>query len=243
LTREVARRFNHFYGREPEFESKVKAAIKKMGKKNAKLYQDARKRYQEQGDSDALSKGHALLDSQQNISLSDRDRLLGYLDGQGRIILPEPQSLLTVSSKMPGTDGQKMSKSYNNTIALREEPDSIARKLKTMPTDPARIRRNDPGDPEKCPVWGFHQVYTDEATKAELSLGCKTAAIGCVDCKQYVIDSVLEELKPIQQRMKEYMSDLTGVDAIISEGCEEARDVAQDTMEEVRKVMGLSGRK
>jgi len=243
LTREVARRFNHFYGSEPEFESKVKAAIRKMGKKNAKLYQNARKRYQEQGDTDALSIGHALLDSQQNISLSDRDRLLGYLDGQGRIILPEPQSLLTVSSKMPGIDGQKMSKSYNNTIALREEPDSVARKIKTMPTDPARIRRNDPGDPEKCPVWGFHQVYTDDATRAELSLGCKTAAIGCVDCKQYVIDSVLEELKPIQQRMKEYMSDLSAVDAIISEGCEAARDVAQDTMEEVRKVMGLSVRK
>ncbi len=243
LTREVARRFNHFYGREPEFESKVNAAIRKMGKKNAKLYQDARKRYQEQGDSYALSRGHALLASQQNISLSDRERLLGYLDGQGRIILPEPQSLLTVSSKMPGTDGQKMSKSYNNTIALREEPDSVARKLKTMPTDPARVRRNDPGDPEKCPVWGFHQVYTDEATKAELSLGCKTAAIGCVDCKQYVIDSILQELEPIQQRMKEYMSDLSGVDAIISEGCEAARDVAQDTIEEVRKVMGLSGRK
>ena len=243
LTREVARRFNHFYGREPEFESKVNAAIRKMGKKNAKLYQNARKRYQEQGDTDALSVGHALLNSQQNISLSDRDRLLGYLDGQGLIILPEPQSLLTVSSKMPGLDGQKMSKSYNNTIALREEPDSIARKIKTMPTDPARVRRNDPGDPEKCPVWGFHQVYTDEATRAELSQGCKTAAIGCVDCKQYVIDSVLEELKPIQKRMKEYMSDLSGVDALISEGCEEARDVAQDTMEEVRKVMGLSVRK
>ncbi len=243
LTREVARRFNHFYGSEPEFESKVNAAIRKMGKKNAKLYQNARKRYQEQGDTDALSVGHALLNSQQNISLSDRDRLIGYLDGQGRIILPEPQSLLTVSSKMPGVDGQKMSKSYNNTIALREEPDSVAHKIKTMPTDPARVRRNDPGDPEKCPVWGFHQVYTDEATKAELSLGCKTAAIGCVDCKQYVIDSVLEELKPIQQRMKEYISDLSAVDAIISEGCEEARDVAQDTMEEVRKVMGLSVRK
>ena len=243
LTREVARRFNHFYGSEPEFESKVNAAIRKMGKKNAKLYQNARKRYQEQGDTDALSIGHALLDSQQNISLSDRDRLLGYLDGQGRIILPEPQSLLTVSSKMPGIDGQKMSKSYNNTIALREEPDSIARKIKTMPTDPARIRRNDPGDPQKCPVWGFHQVYTDEATRAELSQGCKTAAIGCVDFKQYVIDSVLEELKPIQKRMKEYMSDLSAVDALISEGCEAARDVAQDTMEEVRKVMGLSVRK
>ncbi len=243
LTREVARRFNHFYGSEPEFESKVNAAIRKMGKKNAKLYQNARKRYQEQGDTDALSVGHALLNSQQNISLSDRDRLIGYLDGGGRIILPEPQSLLTVSSKMPGLDGQKMSKSYNNTIALREEPDSIARKLKTMPTDPARVRRTDPGDPKKCPVWGFHQVYTDEATRAELSLGCKTAAIGCVDCKQYVIDSVVEELKPIQKRMKEYMSDLSAVDAIISEGCEAARDVAQDTMEDVRKVMGLSVRK
>jgi tryptophanyl-tRNA synthetase len=243
MTREVARRFNHFYGREPDFEKKVNVAIRKMGKKNAKLYQGARKRYQEQGETDALSIGHALLESQQNISLSDRDRLLGYLDGQGRIILPEPQSLLTVSSKMPGVDGQKMSKSYNNTIALREEPDIVVRKLRTMPTDPARIRRNDPGDPEKCPVWGFHEVYTSEATRVELSKGCRTASIGCVDCKQYVIDSVLEELKPIQQRVKEYLSDLSGVDAIISEGCEAARDVAQDTMEEVRKVMGLSVRK
>ena len=242
LTREVARRFNHFYGREPGFEEKVNAAIRKMGKKNARVYQDARKRYQEQGETDALDVGRALLETQQNISISDRERLLGYLDGEGRIILAEPQSLLTVSSKMPGIDGQKMSKSYNNTIALREEPDQITRKIKTMPTDPARVRRNDPGDPDKCPVWGFHQVYTDEGTKKELSEGCKTASIGCVDCKQYVIDAVLEELKPIQQRMKEYMSDLSGVDAIISEGCEAARDVAQDTMEEVRKVMGLSGR-
>jgi tryptophanyl-tRNA synthetase len=243
LTREIARRFNHFYGSEPDFEEKVNVAIRKMGKKNAKLYQDARKRYQEQGDSDALFIGHALLDSQQNISLSDRERLLGYLDGEGRIILPEPQSLLTVSSKMPGIDGQKMSKSYNNTIALREDVDSVVRKIKTMPTDPARVRRTDPGDPEKCPVWEFHQVYTDEATKAELAIGCKTAGIGCIDCKQYVIDSMLEELRPIQQRVAEYMRDLSAVDAIINEGCEAARDVAQDTMEEVRKVMGLSGRK
>ena len=243
LTREIARRFNHFYGREADFEEKVNAAIRKMGKKNAKLYQDARKRYQEQGDSDALFIGRALLDSQQNISLSDRERLLGYLDGEGRIILPEPQSLLTVSSKMPGIDGQKMSKSYNNTIALREEPDSIVRKIRTMPTDPARVRRTDPGDPEKCPVWDFHQVYTDEATKTELAEGCRTAGIGCIDCKQYIIDSILDELKPIQQRVAEYVGDLGAVDAIISEGCEAARDVAQDTMEEVRKVMGLSGRK
>jgi tryptophanyl-tRNA synthetase len=225
LTREVARRFNHFYGREPDFEAKAMAAIKKMGRRNAKLYEDARKRYQEQGDSQGLSIGRALLESQQNISLSDRDRLLGYLDGQGRIILPEPQSLLTVSSKMPGTDGQKMSKSYNNVIALREE-----------------IRRTDPGEPDKCPVWEFHQVYTSEDTKTMLAEGCRTAGIGCIDCKQYVVDSILEELKPIQQRVEEYLKDLSGVDSIINEGCEVARDVAQDTIEEVRKVMGLSGR-
>jgi tryptophanyl-tRNA synthetase len=243
LTREIARRFNFFYGREPDFEDKVNAAIRKMGKKNAKLYRNARKRYQEQGDSEALSIGRALLDSQQNISLSDRERLLGYLDGEGRIILREPQSLLTVSSKMPGIDGQKMSKSYNNTIALREEPDSIVRKIRTMPTDPARIRRTDPGDPDKCPVWEFHRVYTDEETKTELAHGCRTASIGCIDCKQYVIDSILEELKPIQARVLEYMSDLAAVDSIINEGCEAARDDAQDTMEEVRKVMGLAGRK
>ncbi len=243
LTREIARRFNHFYGREPDFELKVETAMRKMGKRNAKLYRDARKRYQEQGDIEGLSVGRALLESQQNISLSDRERLLGYLDGEGRIILVEPQSLLSVSSKMPGIDGQKMSKSYNNTISLREEPDEVTRKIKTMPTDPARVRRTDPGDPEKCPVWALHQVYTDDETRQRLSDGCKTASIGCLDCKQYVVDSILEELKPIQQRVKEYLGDLSGVDSIIAEGCEAARDEAQDTMEEVRKVMGLTGRR
>ena len=242
LTREVARRFNHFYGKEVDFEKRAEAAIKKMGKKNAKLYKDVRKRYQEQGDTEALAIGKALLDSQQNISLSDRERLVGYLDGGGRIILPEPQSLLTVSSKMPGIDGQKMSKSYGNTIALRESPEVVEKKIKTMPTDPARVRRTDPGDPEKCPVWDLHQVYTPEETKRKLAEGCKTAAIGCIDCKQYIIDSVLNELKPIQARVKDYLSDLSGVDSIINEGCEAARDVAQDTMVEVRKVMGLTSR-
>ncbi len=242
LTREVARRFNHFYGKEADFEKKAEAAIKKMGKKNARLYKDVRKRFQEQGDTEALSIGKALLGSQQNISLSDRERLLGYLDGGGRIILPEPQSLLTVSSKMPGLDGQKMSKSYNNTISLRESPQNVEKKIKTMPTDPARIRRTDPGDPAKCPVWDLHQVYTSDETKKILSEGCKTAAIGCIDCKQYIIDAILDELKPIQARVKDYLDDLSGVDSIINEGCEAARDVAQDTIEEVRKVMGLTFR-
>jgi tryptophanyl-tRNA synthetase len=241
LAREVARRFNHFYGKEADFEQKVEAAIKKMGKKNARIYNDVRKRYQEQGESEALDIGKALLESQQNISLSDRERLIGNLEGGGRIILPEPQTLLTVSSKMPGLDGQKMSKTYNNTISLRDTPQEVEKKIKTMPTDPARVRRTDPGDPKKCPVWELHQVYTSEATREQLADGCKTASIGCIDCKQPVIDAIIDELKPIQLRMKDYLNDLSGVDSIINEGCEVARDVAQDTIEEVRKVMGLPG--
>jgi len=241
LTREVARRFNHFYGKEVDFEQKVEAAIKKMGKKNARIYNDVRKRFQEQGESEALDIGKALLESQQNISLSDRDRLMGNLEGGGRIILPEPQSLLTVSPKMPGLDGQKMSKTYNNTISLRDTPQEVAKKIKTMPTDPARVRRTDPGDPAKCPVWDLHQVYTSEATREQLADGCKTASIGCLDCKQPVIDAVIDELRPIQLRMQDYLNDLSGVDSIINEGCDAARDVAQDTIEEVRKVMGLPG--
>ncbi len=240
LTREVARRFNHIYGKEPGFEEKAQAAIKKMGKKNAKIYNDLLKRYQEQGDAEALSVGNALLDSQQNISLGDKERLAGYLEGGGRIILPEPQSLLTEASKMPGLDGQKMSKSYNNTIALREPPEQVEKKVKTMPTDPARIRRTDAGDPEKCPVWQLHQVYSSEEVKKSVVLGCTTASIGCIDCKQHIIDSIQQELKPIQQRAKEYLDDLASVENIINEGCEAARDVARDTMEEVRKAIGLT---
>ena len=240
LTREIARRFNHLYGREPDFEDKAQVAIKKMGKKNAKIYRDLLKRYQEQGETEALAVGYALLDSQQNISLRDKERLQGYLEGGGRIILPEPQSLLTVASKMPGLDGQKMSKSYNNTIALREPPEKIEKKIKTMPTDPARIRRTDAGDPEKCPVWELHQVYSSTELKDTIVEGCTTASIGCIDCKQHIVDSILTELKPIQQRARDYQDDLTSVENIINEGCEAARDVARDTMEEVRKAMGLT---
>jgi tryptophanyl-tRNA synthetase len=242
LTREVARRFNHLYGREPDFEEKAVAAIKKMGKKNAKLYNELRKKYQEQGDHEALETAHALLESQQNITLGDRERLFGYVEGAGKIILPEPQALLTESPKMPGLDGQKMSKSYGNTIALRENPADVEQKLRTMPTDPARIRRTDPGDPNKCPVWDFHQVYSDDKTRDWVQQGCTSAGIGCIDCKQPVIDAVLKELAPIQERAQEYIDDPKIVQNVIAEGVEEARDVAQDTLEEVRAAMGLAYR-
>ena len=239
LTREVARRFNHIYGREPDFEEKAEAAIGKMGKKNAKLFRDLRKKYQEKGDQEAVSVAKALLESQQNISIGDKERLFGYLEGSGKIILPEPQALLTPASKMPGLDGQKMSKSYNNTIALRDDPDTVTDKLRTMPTDPARIRRTDPGNPAICPVWQFHEIYSDEKTRDWVMDGCRSAGIGCVECKQPVIDSVLEELKPIQERASEYEHDRATVQAIIEEGNETAREVARDTLEDVRKAMGI----
>jgi tryptophanyl-tRNA synthetase len=242
LTREVARRFNHIYGREPGFEQKAKAANKKMGKKNAKLYAELRKRFQEQGDEEALATARALLEQQQNLSLGDRERLFGYLEGGGKIILPEPEALLTPAAKMPGLDGQKMSKSYHNTIALREQPSEIEKKIRTMPTDPARVRRDDPGDPEKCPVWKLHQVYSGEDTKSWVQNGCRSAGIGCLDCKAPVISAVLDELAPIQERAQEYEQDTARVRQIISEGSERARDVARETLEEVRQAMGLGYR-
>ncbi len=242
MTREVARRFNYVFGREPDFEERVEAAVRKMGKRNARLYREHRRRYQEQGDDEALATARALIESQQNVSVGDRERLLGHLDGGGREILPEPQALLTPASRLPGVDGQKMSKSYGNTIELREEPEEVARKLRTMPTDPARVRRSDPGDPDKCPVWQLHQVYSDEGCRAWVREGCRTAGIGCLECKQPVIDAVLGELAPIRRRALEYAADPDVVRSIIREGCEEARDTARATMEEVRRAMGLEYR-
>jgi len=240
LTREVARRFNHLYGREPDFEEKADEAIRKMGKKNAKMYRKLRRQYQEQGDQEALDVGRVLLEGQGNLALRDRERLYGYLEGGGRIILPEPQPLLTSAAKMPGLDGQKMSKSYGNTIALRDDPKEIERKLRTMPTDPARVRRQDPGNPDLCPVFQLHEVYSDESRQRWVREGCVSAGIGCLDCKQPIIDSVLGELAPIRARAREFEEDQQLVRNILQEGGEAARDVADETMDEVKSAIGLN---
>ncbi|KFI23217.1 tryptophan--tRNA ligase [Nitrosococcus oceani] len=242
MSREITRRFNHLYGREPGFEELVEAAIKKMGKKNAQLYRELRRRFQEQGDVEALDKARAFLETQQNLTLGDRERLFGHLEGEGKVILPEPQALLTPAARMPGLDGQKMSKSYGNTIALREPPEQVERKLRTMPTDPARVRRTDPGDPEKCPVWQFHRVYSDDEVKEWVQKGCRTAGIGCLDCKQPIIDAIQSELKPIRERAQEYAHHPEEIQRIIKEGNEAAREVARETMAEVHQAMGLSYR-
>jgi len=239
LTREVARRFNHIYGKEPGFEDNAEAAIKKMGKKAAKLYSELRKAFQEQGDHAALEKARALLREQQNISIGDRERLFGYLEGGGKMILAEPQSLLTPASKMPGLDGQKMSKSYDNTISLREDLEQVSKKISTMPTDPARVRLSDPGNPEKCPVWQLHQTYSDESTREWVVEGCKSAGIGCLECKKPVIDAVVAELEPIQGEAAQYEKDRDLVRSILVEGSEKARETAKETLAEVRSAMGL----
>jgi tryptophanyl-tRNA synthetase len=240
LTRELARRFNHIYGREPDFAEKAEQAVKKMGKKQAKNFERMRRAYQEQGDGEALVAAKELLQAQQNISGEERERLLGYLEGGGRVILVEPQPLLTKASKMPGLDGQKMSKSYNNTIALRDSPEQVEERVKRMPTDPARVRRTDPGDPDKCPVWQFHQVYSDQETQAWVRQGCTSAGIGCLDCKAPVVEAVLGELKPMQERARSFEERPDVVRRIIEEGSERARRVASETMQEVRQAMSLN---
>ena len=240
FTRELARRFNHLYGREPGFEEKAKAAVKKMGSKKARLFNELRTKFLESGDADALKRAQALLDEQQNIPRGDRERLFGWLEGSGKKILVEAEALLTEAPKFTGLDGQKMSKSYGNAVALREDPESVAKKVRTMPTDPARVKRSDPGTPEKCPVWSLHLVYSNDETKAWVQNGCTTAGIGCLECKQPVIESVLAELAPMRERAQAYLDDPTLVKNILADGCDKARKLAGETMRDVREAMGLS---
>jgi tryptophanyl-tRNA synthetase len=242
ITREIARRFNHVYGREPQFQEKAEKAIKSLGTRNSAMYRALRKDYQEKGDGEALSKARALVESNARLTVADRDRLFGYLEGSGIAILPEPVALLTSTPKVPGLDGRKMSKSYNNTIGLREPVDSVTKKLKAMQTDPARVRRTDPGDPDKCPVWDLHKVYSNADTQAWVQQGCRSAGIGCLECKAPLIDKIVEEISVITKRAQEFEENPELVRGIIAEGCERARAAARETMDAVRQAMGLNYR-
>ena len=239
FTRELARRFNHMYGREPGFEDKAREAVKKLGSKKARFYEEMRTRFQQNGDREAVEQAKAMLNEIQHLSAVDRERLFGFLEGTGKMILVEPGYLLTEASKMPGLDGQKMSKSYNNTITLRESEESVSKKVRSMPTDPARVRRTDPGEPAKCPVWQLHLVYSNDGCKEWVQQGCRTAGIGCIECKQPVIDAILKEQAPMRERAQVYLDDPTLVKNIIADGCEKAREYARETMRDVREAMGL----
>ncbi len=239
FARELARRFNHMYGRELGFEDKARESVKKLGSKRAKQYDELRTRYLEKGDESAIEQAHALLNDAQHLSHGDRERLFGYIEGGGKMILVEPDALLTEASRMPGLDGQKMSKSYANTIGLREDTDSVSKKIRTMQTDPQRVRRTDPGDPDKCPVWQFHVIYSNTEVKDWVQKGCRSAGIGCIECKQPVIEAVLKEQEPMRERARAYEEDPQLVRNIIADGCERARKLAQETMRDVREAMGL----
>jgi tryptophanyl-tRNA synthetase len=240
LTRELARRFNSIYGREPDFAEKVAASLKKLGGKNSKTYEELRRRFQEEGNADAMNEITALLAASGSMGAEDRDRLLGNVSGARRAILPEPQVLLTKTSKVLGLDGRKMSKSYNNAITLRDTPEEVTQKIKKMPTDPARVRRTDPGNPDNCPVWNLHQVYSSEKTKEWVVAGCKSAGIGCLECKQPVIDATNAELAPMRARAAEYDANPARLKEVLLDGCARARKVASETMQEVRDSMGLA---
>lgn len=242
ITREIARRFNYLYGRVPGFEERAQEAAKKLGGKRTKAFLELRKAYQEQGADASLEEGRALVEQSQSLSTADRELLLGYLVGSRKTILVEPQALLTAASRMPGLDGQKMSKSYGNTIRMREDKASVEKKVRTMPTDPARVRRTDPGEPTRCPVWQLHQVYSDEPTKDWVLKGCRSAGIGCLECKQPVIDGILREQQPMLERAQPYMDNPALLRDIVDAGCARASEVARDTMRDVRESMGLGYR-
>ena len=238
LTREIARRFNHIFGKDAEFEEKAEQAVTQLGKEAARSFRAARQSWLQNGDETARQGARELLEAGRNLGAEEKERLLGYLEGGGRTILTEPEALLTRDSKLSGLDGQKMSKSYNNTINMRDDPDRVAGAIRTMPTDPARKRRNDPGDPDKCPVWDLHQIYTEDTVREQLAAGCRSAGIGCLDCKRPLIDAVMEEQVALHERARPYEEDPGQVRAIIDEGCARAEAVAAETLREVRDVVG-----
>jgi tryptophanyl-tRNA synthetase len=244
LTREVARRFNNLYGRHADFDARVAAAMAKLSKDDARWFDKQRKSYGETGSAEALAKADALIaraaGATPGWTRDDSELLQGHLKGSGKTVLVEPAALHTEVRKLPGLDGEKMSKSYGNSIAMREEPQVVQHKIRTMPTDPARVRRSDPGTPEKCPVWQFHLVYSDAATKDWAHRGCTSAGIGCLDCKQPVIDAIVAEQRPWRERAADYLADPKKVHWIVEMGTERARTVARQTMREVRDAMGLT---
>jgi tryptophanyl-tRNA synthetase len=244
LTREVARRFNHLYGRAPDFETKVAAALARLSKDDARYLEKQRRDHQESGKPEALAKGEALIRKLASVidgwSADETELVRGHLKGSGKAVLTEPAALHTDVRKLPGLDGEKMSKSYGNAIAMREEPAQVEQKIRTMRTDPQRVRRTDPGDPERCPVWEFHKVYSSAEVRDWVVKGCTTAGIGCLECKQPVIDAVLAEQKPWRERAEAFLANPKQVHWIVEMGTERARTVAKATMKDVRGAMGLN---
>jgi len=239
MTRELARRFNNLYGKDPQFTAKVKAALGRLAGESREKYRDLRRRFQEAGEHSALIEAKSLVHSCAALDAAQRAILLANLEGEHHQLLPVPEVLLTPTPKVPGLDGRKMSKSYGNTIGLTEDPDSIARKIRGMQTDPARVRRTDPGTPEKCPVWDLHKLYSSDETRAWVQHGCTTAGIGCIECKGPVIAKISEEATRMRERASAYIANPERVRGILDAGATRANAVAGETMQVVREAMSL----
>ena len=241
LVRELARRFNHIYGREPGFEEKAKAASRSSAPRRRSATTSCARRSRRRATTQALEAARELLNDTQNLSLGDRERLFGYLEGSRRVILPEPRGAADRQRRRCRASTARRCRSRTATRSScarirRRSP----KKIRTMQTDPARVRRTDPGNPENCPVWPLHQIYSTEDTREWVVKGCTTAGIGCLECKQPVIDAIIKEQEPIIERAQKYLDDPTLVRNIVADGCERARKLAEETMRDVREAMGLS---
>ena len=238
ITREIARRFNHIYGNADSVHRRQEELLATMPAGERTALSKARKAYLEKGDRDAYRAARTSL-LMDDYAEEEFLILLGYLEGSGKVILPAPQALLSDNAKMPGLDGRKMSKSYGNTIQLRDEPAVVMKKLMVMPTDPARVKRTDKGNPEKCPVWDWHKVYADKETLQWVDEGCRTAGIGCIDCKKRLGDRVVETQRPFRDRVTQYLDDKAQVLHILEEGKGRAIAEAEKTLQPIRRLMGL----
>jgi tryptophanyl-tRNA synthetase len=226
LTREVARRFNQLYP--GEFFTSPEAAPWEMDA----ILEKARKLAGEPKNST-----RSLFNPHQLYQAAEQTKKLSPFGV--RELLPEPQALLTPSPKLPGLDGRKMSKSYGNTIMLSEAEDDVRAKLKVMVTDPARIRRDDPGNPDVCPVFELHKVFSSETVQAEASAGCRSASIGCIECKSWVANAIVEKIGPIRDRREDLLSRPSVIQDVLANGKDRAIKRAQQTLDEVQKAMGL----
>ena len=239
LAREVARRFNNLYGKDDDFKLKAINALEKIGSKNSKLYLSWTKKYQETGDKDALDSARSLIENLTNISSKDKSRLEGFIEGSGIMLLNEPQPLTTKVPKLDGLDGRKMSKSYKNTISLIEEDDLLQKKILSMQTDPSRIKKTDAGDPGKCTVWNLHKIFTENDLQKTIHKDCRSARIGCVDCKKILKKNISHEISPIRDRYHNFKSDQDNLQQILTTGCKKASEKAEKQVEIVRKAIGL----
>ncbi len=237
LTREIARRFNNFYGQKDLAEN-IDLILNKLHKELQDQINLLKSAYQQTGDDKALQQAYTLIESL-HLPEFETEVLEGFIIGNSRAILPNVQAMLTKDSKVYGLDGQKMSKSYHNTIAIGEDPDVVTVKIKKMPTDPARIKRTDPGDPLKCPVWNFHTLYSSADTQEYIDISCRTAAIGCLDCKKIVIDAINKEQAEIRERRLQLDLNPQIIIDIMNRSTEKARRVAKTTLDEVKAVMGI----